>query len=81
MPISRVLRLRVLPCAAKGWIDVGKVKDLSLMLGLANVDESLSDPPQYETDVWATYYRDGQNLKLGDDIVKITSLITTRVTR
>lgn len=77
---QRVLRLRVLPSATKGWIDIGKVKDLSFMLGFANVDESLSDPAQYEPDVWATYYRDGRNPKLGDNTVKITSSITTRVT-
>jgi hypothetical protein len=61
---QRVLRLRVLPSAAKSWIDIGAAKDLSFMLGLANVNESLSDLAQYEPEVWATYRKYAQNPKL-----------------
>ncbi|KAL6823366.1 hypothetical protein V8C40DRAFT_280067 [Trichoderma camerunense] len=78
---QRVLRLRVLPRAAKGWIDIGTVKELGFMLGLAQVNESLGDPTQVELDVWAIYCKDAQNPKLGDDnTVKIPNSITTRVT-
>ncbi|KAJ4854229.1 uncharacterized protein T069G_11208 [Trichoderma breve] len=78
---QRVLRLRVLPRAAKGWIDIGTVKELGFMLGLAQVNESLGDPTQVELDVWAIYCKDAQNPKLGDDnTVKIPNTITTRVT-
>ncbi|KKP05410.1 hypothetical protein THAR02_02515 [Trichoderma harzianum] len=78
---QRVLRLRVLPRAAKGWIDIGTVKELGFMLGLAQVNESLGDPTQVELDVWAIYCKDAENPKLGDDnTVKIPNSITTRVT-
>ncbi|KAL6786734.1 hypothetical protein J3E68DRAFT_420442 [Trichoderma sp. SZMC 28012] len=78
---QRVLRLRVLPRAAKGWIDIGTVKELGFMLGLAQINESLGDPAQVELDVWAIYCKDAQNPKLGDDnTVKIANSITTRVT-
>ncbi|KAM0513228.1 hypothetical protein ACHAPE_008076 [Trichoderma viride] len=78
---QRVLRLRVLPRAAKGWIDISTVKELGFMLGLAQVNESQGDPAQFELDVWAIYCKDSQNPKLGDgNTFEVPNSITTRVT-
>lgn len=62
-----VLRLRLLPRAAKGWVDIDTVKDLSFLLGLATLNTQRSYPYQAYIQSWATYCIDPNDPKLGPE--------------
>ncbi|KAI1457414.1 hypothetical protein F4805DRAFT_178108 [Annulohypoxylon moriforme] len=78
--VQPVLRLRVLPRAAKGWIDVSTVKELSFLLGLASVNQPQGQFYQVDIQSWAVYCKDPENPKLGPDTTITIYNKSTRVT-
>lgn len=61
------LRLRLLPRAAKGWIDASRVPELSFLLGLARVNTPQGTVGQVEIASWAVYCKNPDDPKLGPD--------------
>lgn len=73
-----VLRLRLLPRAAKGWIDVTSVRELGFLLGLARLNAPKSSVNQLVVESWADYCKDPSNPKLGpDNTIRIQNDPTT----
>ncbi|KAK5996414.1 hypothetical protein PT974_01748 [Cladobotryum mycophilum] len=67
-----VLLLRILPRAAKGWIDATSVTELGFLLGLASLNESTNKVNQIPIQSWADYCKDSQNPDIGpDNIIRI----------
>ncbi|KAI0890541.1 uncharacterized protein GGS22DRAFT_151187 [Annulohypoxylon maeteangense] len=60
-----VLQLRVLPRAAKGWIDASTVKELSFLLGLAPINQPQGAFTQVDVQSWAVYCKDAENPRPG----------------
>ncbi|KOS19909.1 hypothetical protein ESCO_005595 [Escovopsis weberi] len=60
-----VLRLRLLPRAAKGWIDTKSVQELGFLLGLASVNGTDQSNYQVEIASWAIYCSNPDDPKIG----------------
>ncbi|KAM4064408.1 hypothetical protein HRG_006221 [Hirsutella rhossiliensis] len=52
-----LLRLRFLPRAAKGWVNVTAVRELSFLLGLASINEPSKRDQEFRVQSWADHCR------------------------
>lgn len=60
------LLVRLLPRAAKGWIAMTTVKEMGVMLSLAQVNDTNSRVRQLRVKSWAVYLRDLDSPRIGD---------------
>ncbi|KND88087.1 hypothetical protein TOPH_07326 [Tolypocladium ophioglossoides CBS 100239] len=68
-----LLRLRLLPRSAKGWVYATTVTELSFLLGLASMNAPKKHIDQFQVESWADYMRIPNGGLGPDNILRITN--------
>ncbi|PNY27029.1 Uncharacterized protein TCAP_03025 [Tolypocladium capitatum] len=68
-----LLRLRLLPRSAKGWVYATTVTELSFLLGLASINAPKKHIDQFQVQSWADYMRTPNGGLGPDNILRITN--------